>query len=231
LDLQSVERIDAIDISGGFFIPRGEDGSSRKLGCQMKLSLYTSTDGTFSLPCKEAFNFSLASAEVVTFDQAQLGEGFTARWLQVRVESVENVTFGSLAGIWPVVIQQFRVYQDVIVRGEASLVTDSADVDSTHLEDTDGLLDSLGDRVFKQPDASQFFGSVTTLNRVAKGMLEEFYKNHSRLKGEVAVGPHYEQGATLAVTDPSNKITNERYFVESLRCHNGRRTLELARYP
>lgn len=230
LDLGSDEEIDAIDIVGGYYIP--EQGQNRRLRVDMTLSLYTSDDGiTFSLPCKEALKFDLSSGDVMSFEHEQLGDGFSARFLQVRLESTENITFGSPKGIWPISIQQFRVYQKTILRGEATLVAAGTPETDSTVEDVDGILAEVGDRVFKERRSDQFLGTEEHLNRVAKGFLQEFYKNHTRLPATVEFGPQYEQSSTVEVTNPTNKITQRNHFVESVVCNNGRRTLRLARYP
>jgi len=230
IDLGSEQSIDAIDIAGGFFIP--PEGENRKLHVDMRLTLMVAgEDESYYLPCKEAKDFELSSGQLVTFDHTQLGDSFSARYLQVLLESTSHLTYGSPSGIWPVSIQQFRAYQRVILKAEAALVADKNDEDDTHLYDADGLLARVGDRVYKERDANQFLGTQAHLERVAKGMLKEFYKNHTRCNASVAFGPHYEQGATIRVNDPTNKITNVNYFIESVSCTNGERRLELARYP
>lgn len=103
---------------------------------------------------------------------------------------------------------------------------------STTIYDDDNLLNKLGDRLYKNIliDEDMLF-TQSQLDNLAKRYLEEFYKNHTKLTANVIYQPHLKIGQTINLTDSYNNITNQRYFIESIRHNNNMMELTLARYP
>lgn len=101
----------------------------------------------------------------------------------------------------------------------------------TTLYDYDGLLPSLGDRLYKKMDIDEsYLYTQEQLDYVTKRYLKEFYKNHSKIAVDVLYAPHLQVGQTIKVVDTYNSI-NANYFIESIKDNNGFYSLTLAKYP
>ncbi len=103
--------------------------------------------------------------------------------------------------------------------------------DDTSMYDDDGLLPKLGDRLYKKVEVSDdILYTETQANALALAYLEEFYKNHSKIKTSVLYAPYLKVGDTVAVTDTYNDVS-ANYFIESISDKNGFYDLVLAKYP
>jgi len=101
----------------------------------------------------------------------------------------------------------------------------------TTLYDDDGLLAKLGDRLYKEVKVDdKILYTSTELDYVAIRYLEEFYKNHSKLKIPVIYSPFLQVGQTVHIDDTDNN-TSANYFIESIEEDNGFYELIVAKYP
>ncbi len=120
IDLGQIRTIQAIDIVAGFYKP----DNIRKFDIDMRLSLQYSTDNVgYHEISDETHNFRLTGGESVSFDEDKLGIGFEARYIQVVLENVAKVEYGD--GVWPVAFTEVSVYEDVIIKSEATLIATS----------------------------------------------------------------------------------------------------------
>ncbi len=109
-------------------------------------------------------------------------------------------------------------------------VSQEIEGDTTIYDDL-GLLVLLGDRLYKKVeiDPDRLYDQ-TRLNALARAYLEEFIKNHNKIKIDVMYAPYLEIGQTIELTDPYQGISNVNYFIESISDNNGAYSLTLARY-
>lgn len=103
---------------------------------------------------------------------------------------------------------------------------------STTIYDGDGLLNSLGDRIYKDVKVEESPMFIQgDLDYLAKAWLSEFYKDHSKISVDIMYTPFLNIGDTVALTDEANNKYSVRYFVEGLQNNNGMYSLSLGRYP
>ena len=103
---------------------------------------------------------------------------------------------------------------------------------STTLQDPDGLLPHLGDRLYKNLEIDEdILYDQTTLDSISIAYLKEFYKNHSKLSVEVMYAPYLKLGQTVSLTDSYNHISNGLYFIESISSRPSGYQLTLGKYP
>jgi hypothetical protein len=103
---------------------------------------------------------------------------------------------------------------------------------STSLQDPDGLLSHLGDRMYKNLEIDEdILYDQTTLDRISLAFLKEFYKNHSKLSVDVVYAPYLKLGQTVSLTDSYNNVTNGLYFIESIASRPNGYKLTLGKYP
>ena len=125
---------------------------------------------------------------------------------------------------------ELAIYRNVVLSESAYLTSDIDSDDDNHLYDVDGLLSSIGDKLYKVTVINEELSNLTKLKRRAKALLREFIKNNTTMTGTIVYAPHQEVGQTLRIIDAKNSI-NDNYFIESVAKSNGIVSLELARYP
>jgi len=105
--------------------------------------------------------------------------------------------------------------------------------DGLFVPDPKGLIQKLGDRVYKDNQVHSELGTQKLLNIRAKNLLAEYYKNHTNVRVENLFAPYTYIGQTARLTDHySDQFEIDRnYFIESISCTNGAYTLDLAYYP
>jgi|GEM_PF-4391541 len=103
---------------------------------------------------------------------------------------------------------------------------------STFVRDPRNLLKEMGDKVFKETDTDRKVTTQEKLNKRAKDLLAEFYKNHTKVRVENVFAPYVQVGQTVRIQDSYGTFEIDRnYFVESITSNNGNYSLELAYYP
>lgn len=143
IDLGQAYTIQAVDIIHGFFKP----DDKLTFDINNKYSLEYSTDGITYYPvCREATNFNLTGGASVSFEREQLGDNFSVRYFKLIVNDMEKIAYKN--GCWVVAFTEFSAFREVILEGEATLIStthlSSAYVSGTILsvDDTTGFLAS-----------------------------------------------------------------------------------------
>ena len=233
IDLGSVKEADALDLIGGFFYP-DNDQPSRRFNTTGWYTLQYSpdnvdnfNDATFYDLAQEARNFKLEGGESKSFERKELGDSFELRYIKIIVEDLEQVPYNE--GIYVIAFSELAIYKDIVLSGSAYLTSDVNLEDDNHLYDVDGLLSSIGDKLYKVTVINKELSNLTKLKRRAKALLREYIKNNTTMTGTIVYAPHYEVGQTLSVVDVKNSI-DDNYFIESIANNNGIVSLELARY-
>ena len=327
LDLGVERYIQTIDLIGGYFRPT-EDV---KFNCKYNATLKYSLDNiTYYDIGTDTHNFTMDSGSSVTFDEDKLGVDFTARYIQVVLESVDKINYSKSSiivastnyqqlvdagiinesennhaevgdtiilreGLYAVALTEASAYSDIILKAECllipttvgiSLVSTTLTVESTSgftasgtayidldasksftytgitatqflgvslhsgatfttqdyitqtieddstLYDYNGLLPKMGDRIFKKNQSKEeYLYTETDLAYLSKAYLREFVKNHGKLQAEVLFAPYLKLGQTVSVTDTFGKLTNDRYFIETITYKPNNVSATLARYP
>jgi len=122
IDLGQAYTIQAIDIIHGFFKP----DEKRSFDINNKYSLEYSTNGINYYPiCKEATNFSLSGGASISFERDKIGDDFSVRYFKLIVNDMEKIDYKN--GCWVVAFTEFAAFKEVILKGEATLIS------TTHL--------------------------------------------------------------------------------------------------
>jgi hypothetical protein len=117
VDLGDDYTVQAIDIVGGFFMP----DDYRKFDVSFTISMQYSLDGIDFYPISEKTEqFLIKGGESVTFEEEELGIGFTARYLKFNLYDVERINYGK--GRYVVALTELSVYDDIILDAEAYLI-------------------------------------------------------------------------------------------------------------
>lgn len=234
IDLGSAKEADAIDLIGGFFYP-DNDHPSRRFNTTGWFTLQYSpddvdnvNDATFYDLTQEARNFKLEGGESKSLERNELGSSFELRYIKIIVEDLEEISYND--GIYVIAFSELAIYKDVVLSESAYLTSDISLDDDNHLYDVDGLLNSIGDKLYKVAVINEELSNLTKVKRRAKALLREFTKNNTTMTGTIVYAPHYGVGQTLSVVDNKNNI-NDNYFIESIANNNGVVSLGLARYP
>lgn len=189
LDLGQIYEIQAFDMVCGFFRPDG----LRKYDVDFRFTLKYSTDGVnFYNISDETTNIQLASGDHVSFEEDQLGIGFQARYILVVLEDVKKIDYGE-NGVWVVAVSELSVYNDIILKSEATLIPTTvltedvivSDKDSSGLYPVTVTVDSTED--FTEPgsgevatayigeDSFTYTGLLSTQFLGVEGLSEDHY--------------------------------------------------------
>lgn len=118
IDLGEVKRIQAIDIIAGYFKP----DEYRKYDMSCNLTLQYSLDGVdYSAISDKTDNFALRTGDKVTFEEDELGTVFEARYIKIILQSANRIEYGR--GIYVVAIAEVAMYDNIILRAEAKLIS------------------------------------------------------------------------------------------------------------
>lgn len=92
IDLGAVKTIQALDIIAGFFKP----DVNRKFDVNFTATLQYSTNGTDYYDVSDKTNsFKMSGGEAKSFEEDDLGTGFTARYLKLLLENVDKIEYSS----------------------------------------------------------------------------------------------------------------------------------------
>jgi hypothetical protein len=163
IDLGSVKTVQAIDIIAGFYKP----DEYRKFDISFNASLQYSINGTDYYDISDkTHNFSMSGGEGKSFEEEDLGTGFTARYLKMVLESVKRVDYGQTKdaegnvlreGVYVVALTEVSAYDNIVITSNVTLiprtllsadvVIQSADVSGTYpttvtVESTEGFSSS-----------------------------------------------------------------------------------------
>ncbi len=237
IDLQETTPVDLIDIVAGFYTT-GE-AYLRKYSFTNAYSLQYSLNGSdYYYIGKDTSGFDLQAGDTASFDSGALGEGFQARYLRILLDKAEKVNYGAadpktgkIPDAWMAALTEIRIYKDSILSGECKLTpTESQGQQAGWLYDPDDILTKAGDVVYKVTEVNEYLDTQEKVNDRAKGLLREFYKNHTKAQVDIVYHPSIIVGDTITVVDSLNNI-NRNYFVEAISSNNGRMSLTLGYYP
>lgn len=92
IDLGGIKTVQALDIIAGFFKP----DENRKFDINFKATIQYSTNGTDYYDISDKTNsFSLNGGQSKSFEESDLGVGFTTRYLKLVLESVDKIEYSS----------------------------------------------------------------------------------------------------------------------------------------
>jgi predicted ThiF/HesA family dinucleotide-utilizing enzyme len=132
----SGQPIDAIDITGGWYIPSGAVGA-RKYETKARYTIKYNTDGSniyFPISA-ETTNFELSSGETKSFEREVLGEDFVAKRLALYVEDIEPIEDLGLTK-WVISLVEFACYRNIYLVGETKLIPTTKLTQATNYGDT-----------------------------------------------------------------------------------------------
>ena len=117
IDLGASFNIQAIDVVGGFFKP----DDLRRFDVGFKMSMQSSTDNiTFTSISDKTEGFEVTTGEAISFEEEDLGTGFTTRYLKFSLDSVDRINFGR--GRYVVALTEISAYKDIIIESEIKLI-------------------------------------------------------------------------------------------------------------
>ena len=117
IDLGATYPLQAIDIVAGFYRP----DSNRKFDIDMRFDLKYSLDNVDYFNIGDtANNIRLTGGDSISLEEDDLGSAFQARYLRIDLQNVKRIDFGN--GIWPVAFTELAAYNDIILKGEATLI-------------------------------------------------------------------------------------------------------------
>jgi len=231
VDLASQQRIDAIDLTSGFYKPGLglNTEEMRRFDVSNWFTLEYSLNGTDFYPvCEKANNFHLGGGESVSFEEGDLPELFEARYFRLILEESNKIDFEE--GRWCVAICEFAIYKNLILKGEARLIPTHSGEDETHIYDSQGMLDTVGDKLYKVATVNPILSTQARIDRRVGRFLTEFQKEHTKATVDVMYAPHIELGQTVKVIDVVNGV-DQNYFIEGVSNNKGKIALNLAYYP
>lgn len=216
LILENVERIDFED--GVWVVAIAEVSAYNDIYLKSESTLIATTkltdavaNGAATLPVVDTSQFTSSGTLYLN------GDGFTG-----NVD--DEVTYTGKTAT------SFTGCSGVLAQSNGIRVSQTLESDTT-IYDDDGLLEKLGDRVYKDVRISdEVLYTQTELDRISKAFLDEFYKNHTKISVDVLYAPHLRIGQTIKVTDTYNNI-DQNYFIEAITDRNGYYSLVLAYYP
>lgn len=117
LDLGQEYNIQAIDITPGYYKP----DNIRKFDIDARLTLMASLDNVdYTEISSKTNNFELATGSTVSFEESDLGIGFSARYLKLVIEDVKKIEFGQ--GVWVISFTEVAAYDNIVLEAEATLI-------------------------------------------------------------------------------------------------------------
>lgn len=150
IDLGATQTIQAIDLIGGFFTPDG----IRKYDIGFQMSLQSSTNGVdFDAISDKTENFRINAGEAITFDEADLGTDFEARYLKFTLQDVDRVDYGR--GRYVVAMTEISAYSDIIIDTEAKLIPQTTTVSGIAIDHGAGMwgINVESTEYFEEPES------------------------------------------------------------------------------
>jgi len=150
---------------------------------------------------------AILTTSYVAVSREALGETFKAATFKIIVDKCSAITYRSWAGdrdlsIYSVALHTFRAYANSVIKSEATLVAGTPSTD-LEIQDDLGLLEKIGDRVYKMEFDEKTILSQDNLDTLAYNLLSEFYKKHTQLRVQELYNPELEMGLTMEVVDTS----------------------------
>jgi len=225
------QKIQEILILGGYWKPLPIRPEVH-FGFKASLSLRKSEDGqNWTSISEKTEGFDLEHAQLVEFKEDDLGRDFTTKYLGLFLEDVEEREFPPEVK-YPLAIAEIRIYPDIVISEEATLVDkDTPETDKT-VQDVNDLRAKFGDVLLKDKTISKILCTKQLLRRRAKKLLEYYArKEATKCSVETLIPCLADLGQTIGIKDPVNiGSTAKNYFCESVSSTGKRATLTLARY-
>jgi len=192
--------------------------------------VYTSINSDLS-------NVEVNSASPIKWDVSNYNEATDIRYFKVIADEIGEIPYGK--GKYIIAIKDIKLYEDAVYRGEAKLVAnDSTDpaVGTTLLKDSLGLLNNVGDIVYKVNDINDNLDTKEKTNARAFNILKELYKDHTQMTVDIIHNPEINIGDTVQVTNsgvlPASESYTRRYLIERYDVTGGvKATVGLSYYP
>jgi hypothetical protein len=128
LDLGSVHTVQALDIVAGFYKP----DEVRRFDIDFSFTLLSSLDGlSFYEIGDKTRNIKLTGGSSVSFEEDDLGVEFQARYIQVVLDNVKKIDYGTKKdatgtviqeGIWVVAFTEIAAYDNIVIKAESTLI-------------------------------------------------------------------------------------------------------------
>jgi len=148
IDMGAVYNVQAVDVVGGFYKP----DEYRKFDVDFTVSMQYSVNGTDFYPISDATEqVRISGGKAITFEEEDLGIGLEARYLKFNLYDVARINYGK--GRYVVAITEISVYNDIVLKGEASIIPTTTLDQPVAFGDTEVyLVDSSG---FTDPDSGE----------------------------------------------------------------------------
>jgi hypothetical protein len=186
--------IDAIDITGGWFIPNADDPNRRyEINNKYSIEYY---DGSNWYPVSQnAENFSLGSGDTQSFEKEELGDDFRPEKLAIVVQDIEKFEgLGPDRYIIPIV--EFAAYKNT------KLVSDAKLIASTLLT----VQASAGESTVNVQDTSSF--TSTGVAYIETDAIAYTGKTATTLTGVTGIGSTHSVGVRVSQTLEDNVSPN-----------------------
>jgi hypothetical protein len=128
IDLGSSKNIQAMDLVAGFYKP----DDVRKYDVDFNVTLQYSTDGTNYYDISDkTHNVQFNGGKGVSFEESDLGIGFTARYLKLILENVKKLDFGEVKdangtvireGVYVVAFTEISAYDNIVLKSDTKLI-------------------------------------------------------------------------------------------------------------
>lgn len=103
--------------------------------------------------------------------------------------------------------------------------------DDSDIYDYTKVLARQGDVLYKSVDLnSAYMYSQTQLDRVARGYLQEFLKNHTKVQVDCMFAPYLKLGQTVRLIEEIDNVDKE-YFIEQLNIQGNSWQITIGEYP
>lgn len=149
LDLGSIKKIQTIDMVAGFYKPDGQ----RKYDIDMNLTIQYSVNNTDYYEISDkTHNFHLTGGQSISFEEADLGVGFEARYLKLLIENVKRIEF-SEKGQFVIAISEITAYSDIILKSDVKLIP--TNVLTTDVNISDVVINVTSTASFEVPESAE----------------------------------------------------------------------------
>jgi len=148
IDMGAVYDVQAIDLVGGFYKP----DEYRKFDVDFTVSMQSSINGTDFFPISDKTEqFRVSGGKAITFEEADLGIGLQARYLKFNLYDVARVNYGK--GRYVVAVTEISVYNNIVLKGEATLIATTTLAAPVAFGDTEVYLTNT--HGFSEPESAE----------------------------------------------------------------------------
>lgn len=177
LDLGSVKTIQALDIVSGFYKP----DDIRRYDVDFTITIQYSLDGTNYYDISDkTHSIQFTGGQSKSFEEEDLGVGFTARYLKILLQNVKRIDYSSLKdstgtiireGIYVVAFTEVAAYDNIIIKSEATLIPTTELTQDINLS---GLVSGSFPSTINVKDTTGFSSSGTAYIYNSDGSFDSF---------------------------------------------------------